>query len=246
MGDDDDDHRHDPSTISDEMKRMGQRIDIANDYNDYDDEMKSSSSTPVTNDEEEKEKHDAMKRERARRGEEIRTELRSMGASDLLGMIFRAQQERVATYKLFEEGLSAILASGNITTYPAVCAKATASFSVLSDTINAVKSSVLENNDRGDIANVIARLQKDEGEKLNLTAALHLERLRLRNSKLEGMISQSSSSRGGGDDTDGGDDQRTVNLLKAGIRSLERNVSDAVERINESLDELRCIAADEM
>ena len=81
---------------------MGQRIDIAN---DYDHEMKSSSSTPVTNDddEEEKEKHDAMKRERARRGEEIRTELRSMGASDLLGMIFRAQQERVATYKLFEE-----------------------------------------------------------------------------------------------------------------------------------------------
>lgn len=249
-----------PSSVSDKLKRMGQTIDIVDEETEFTelnnaaalqrgcgcagnttngDINSSASSTPVVNDEEEAKKHDAMKQERARREEEIRTELRSMRAMDLLGMIFRAQQERVATYKLFEEGLSTILASGNITTYPSVCAKATASFSVLSDTINAVKASLETNNhNRKDITIAIAQLQKDESEKLNLTAALHLERLRLQNSKLEGMISSSSEGCTGEDD-------RTASLLKAGIRSLECNISDVVERINEALEELRCIAADE-
>ena len=128
------------------------------------------------------------------------------------------------------------MASGNITTYPALCAKVTASFSVLSDTINAVKGS-LEKHNRKDITKVIANLQKAEGEKLNLTAALHLEQLRLSNSKLEGMISKSSSE-------DGGDD-RTMRLLNDGIQTLKHKISGVVERINEELEELRCIAADE-
>ena len=54
-------------------------------------------------DEEEKAKHEAMKQARERRGEEIRTKLSTMSVMDLLGMIFGAQQERVASYKLFEE-----------------------------------------------------------------------------------------------------------------------------------------------
>ena len=132
-------------------------------------------------------------------------------------------------------GLSTILASGNITTYPPLCAKVTASFSVLSDTINAVKSALEKVHGRKDIATVISQLQKSEGEKLNLTAALHLERLRLRNVQLE--VGEGSSG--------GGSDDRTVRLLKDGILSLESKISGVVEAINEALEELRCIAADE-
>ena len=135
----------------------------------------------------------------------------------------------------YARGLSTILASGNITTYPPLCAKVTASFSVLSDTINAVKSTLEKVHGRKDITNVISQLQKSEGEKLNLTAALHLERLRLRNVQLEG---------GEGGDGNGSDD-RTEMLLKDGIQSLEQKISGVVEAINEVLEELRCVAADE-
>ena len=134
-------------------------------------------------------------------------------------------------------GISTILVSGNITNYPTLCAKVTASFSVLSDTINAVKSTLEEQpKKRTDITSVITQLQKSEGEKLNLTAALHLEKLRLRNSQLElGEGSEAFSSL----------DERTIKLLKDGIQSLERKISTAVEKINEDLEELRCIFADE-
>ena len=137
-------------------------------------------------------------------------------------------------FELNCRGLSTILVSGNITTYPNLCAKVTASFSVLSDTINAVKSSLEEDNEnkddngRKEITNFITQLQKSESDKLNLTAALHLERLRLRNLRVG----------------DGDDDDVTMKLLTEGIRSLETKIASAVESINEVLEELRCIAAE--
>lgn len=146
-----------------------------------------------------------------------------LGASDIDGRSLHTRS-----------GLATILASGNVTGYPSLCAKVTASFSVLSDAINAVKSSLLERDERRDITDAILQLQKAEGEKLNLTAALHLERLRLRNAELE---SQASS--------DGGDGTTTTELLRGGIRMLRQKIGGAVEEINEALEELRCIAADE-
>ena len=137
--------------------------------------------------------------------------------------------------------------SGNITTYPALCAKVTATFSVLSDTINSVKSTLLNNDDKNnnknnnqhtDITNVITQLQKAECEKLNLTAALHLERLRLRNSELDAALMNVGEGMKG-------DDDKTVQLLKDGIQSLETKVSSVIESINDVLEELRCIAVEE-
>ena len=146
-------------------------------------------------------------------------------------------------------GLATILLSGNITTYPALCAKVTATFSVLSDTINSVKSTLLNNNDknnnknqRRDITNGITQLQKAECEKLNLTAALHLERLRLRNSELDAALMNVGEGGMKGDDDD---DDKTVQLLKDGIQSLETKVSSVIESINDVLEELRCIAVEE-
>ena len=128
-------------------------------------------------------------------------------------------------------GLSTILSSGNITTYPTLCAKVTATFSVLSDTVNAVKTSLTEKHKRSDIAQAVGQLQKYEGEKLNLTAAMHLEKLRLKNEEL-GLSFD-------------GSDQASSRLLKEGIHSLERKIMSNVVSINEVLDELRCISAEE-
>ena len=132
--------------------------------------------------------------------------------------------------------LSKVLASGNMTDYLTVCAKVTASFSVLSDSVNSVKSTLehhnrraaaLEHHNRRAAAHFVAELQKAESEKLNLTAALHLERLRSRNALLERATLPSSEA-----------EDRTVHLLKVGIRSLERKIAKVVETINEILDEV--------
>lgn len=113
-----------------------------------------------------------------------------------------------------------------------MCAKVTATFSVLSDTINAVKTTLVEKHKRNDIGRTIKQLQQYEGEKLNLTAAMHLEKLRLRNEEL-GLSFD-------------GSDEASAQLLKEGIQSLEEKVSSNVESINEVLEELRCIAAEEV
>ena len=131
---------------------------------------------------------------------------------------------------LLYRGLSKILISRDITSYPALCAKVTASFSVLSDTINAAKSCLMERHEKKDICEVVNQLQKHESEKLNYTAALHLERLRLNNSEL-----------GVGNDAD----ERAAKLLKESINTLEQKISSTVQSINEIIDELRCIAIDE-
>ena len=128
-------------------------------------------------------------------------------------------------------GLASILSTGNIKSYPALCAKVTATFSVLSDAINAVKLSFLKKHERNDVSDVIGQLQKHESEKLRLTAALHLEQLRLKNFEL-GYCSDKT-------------DERTIGLLKGSIHYLEKKIALSVESINETIEELRCIAADE-
>ena len=102
------------SSVPDELKKMGQKIDIADqmEFAKPDNVLKcdcAGSNVSVDDigdksniDDDEREKHEAMKQERERRGEEIRSKLLSINIVDLLGMIFRAQEERVATYKLFE------------------------------------------------------------------------------------------------------------------------------------------------
>ncbi|KAL7476713.1 hypothetical protein ACHAWX_000084, partial [Stephanocyclus meneghinianus] len=194
-------------------------------------ECLSENSLQLVADVKDNEQHEAMKQERLKRGKEIQSALQSLSVSELLGAIFAGQEERVATYKIFDQGLSTILLSGNITSYPSLCAKVTATFSVVSDTINAVKSSLVERHKRHDIGEIVSRLQKYEGEKLNLTAAIHLEKLRLKNADLGLSFN--------------GSDERSAQLLEKGIKNLERNISTNLELINEVLEELRCTAADE-
>jgi len=66
---------------------------------------------------------------------------------------------------------------------------------------------------------------------LNLTAAIHLEKMRLKNEELRLNFD--------------GSDESSVWLLREGIQSLERKISANIESINETVEELRCIAADE-
>jgi hypothetical protein len=49
------------------------------------------------------EKHEAMRQERAKRGEAIHATLQSLNVSELMAALFAAQEERVATYKVYDQ-----------------------------------------------------------------------------------------------------------------------------------------------
>jgi hypothetical protein len=127
-------------------------------------------------------------------------------------------------------GLEDVLTTGNITNYPALCAEATASFSVLSETINAVQNVLREKHQRKDLVDLIVQLQSKEQKKLNLTAALHLEKIRERDHQ---------------DRSDGGGRDQIAALLRQGVVSLQNQITSNVEEINEVLQELQCSLIDE-
>jgi len=106
-------HISNSKSVPDELKGRGQTIDISEELEfknpanfsacecatgaaDNDDSENSGDSVQDA-------RHEAMKQARIERGEEIKSKVRSMSISDLLGMIFGAQQERVSTYKIYEE-----------------------------------------------------------------------------------------------------------------------------------------------
>jgi ABC-type uncharacterized transport system ATPase subunit len=119
---------------------------------------------------------------------------------------------------LSRSALDSVLQTPNMTVYPQACAEATASFAVLSDTILVIQG-ILSNRQQP-LVELVLSLQQHEKEKLNLTAALHLEQIRL--SQIEGQ------------------DQRSSALLRDGIVSLRERLAACVEQINEDIEEIQC------
>ena len=136
-------------------------------------------------------------------------------------------------------GLNNVLKSGNVSLYPSVCAETTASFSVLSESIIAVRR-ILDDNarhNRIDLVQLLTRLQQSEKEKLNLTAALHLEKFRAQSQQQ--LEEQQEQTEGQPLDT------RVASLLQEGVRSLQHKIALSVEQINETLEELRFALVEE-
>ena len=119
-------------------------------------------------------------------------------------------------------GLQAVLATNNVSYYPTVCTEATASFSVVSDTIQALQA---ELKGRGEeYVTLVRTLQQHEQEKLQYTAALHLEKIRLNQADK--------------------DDAATKRLLQESTTALESKLSGCVNLINEALEEIQCSLVD--
>lgn len=180
---------------------------------------------------EEKEQKQKEEEQKQQRLLNIRKKLETMAVPDLFKALFEAQRERTVTYTEFDRGLEVVLDSQNISSYPDACAKATASFAVLSDTINTIRSILVDKHKRKDVSKLIRTLQRHEKEKLNFTAALHLERLRQQNHDLV--------------ENDNDDGSKTMTLLREGVADLKMKLRDCVECINDVLEELRYAAAEE-
>ena len=113
-----------------------------------------------------------------------------------------------------------------MSSYMSSCAHTTAAFAVLSETINAVRSVLVASFDQKGklLEKQLTNLQYQEKEKLNLTAAYHLECIRERNENIGSVDSA---------------DKRISKLLNEGVQSLKRKIDACIEEINETIEELR-------
>jgi valyl-tRNA synthetase len=157
-----------------------------------------------------------------------------------LDLLFQLQSERVQTYAIFDHGLQTVLSTGNIQDYPALCAQVTATFSVLSDSINTIRSVLMEQQASNEeqksiplVGQYIHRLQRLEKDKLNLTAAIHLDKIRIHALKDTQQVDNHTQL-----------DSRTQSLLNHSILKLNENLNKVVEQINEVVEEIHAIAAD--
>jgi len=158
--------------------------------------------------------------------DDIRNQLNNSSVKDLLIVIREAQEDRVAVYRKFDSALQEVLVTGNVTNYPLMCAEVTAQFTVLSDTINMAREFIKKREPTRSLGQIIDDLQSNERNKLNLTAALHLEQIRV---KVEGPTAT----------------ENIRQLLEQSVSDLKIKISDCESVVNEVLEELRYAIIDE-
>jgi vacuolar-type H+-ATPase subunit I/STV1 len=158
--------------------------------------------------------------------------------------------------RFMHSGLDQVLATGNMTSYPSLCADVTASFSVVSDTIKMAQSRLQQLQASYDRTNakehqiveavdLIAQLQSKEQIKLNLTAALHLERIRHHNTTSQLEQEQRQHQDTTNIATPAVNNAAIASLMKQDVATLQKQIAVCVEEINEVLEELRCSTVDQ-
>jgi hypothetical protein len=242
---------------NDDLKKMGQTIDMLASSTPLSSltqsEIRSQQSwNQVQSQQQQKQQMESTEQQQQQQQQAeltkitITTTLQSMTkTSDLLQVLLRAQEDRVQTYRIYNSALQQVLRTGNITSYPASCAVATASFAMLSDTIRAVveemssrATTTTTNGDGGgtnsssndnfkQYVQWIKELQELEKEKLQLTAALHLEKIRANNEK---EFNQSG----------------VLRMLQHGIADLQQKMEGCIAGINGVLEDLRGALVEEM
>eukprot|EP00977_Amphora_coffeiformis_P008886 scaffold2013_cov139-Amphora_coffeaeformis.AAC.6 len=192
---------------------MGQIIDLQGGNN------QTSSAIDNTDNDTEKTKASSLRKQ------ELLENVRKMSTRQLLQSVLEAQQQRVATYREYDRGLQAVLGTNNVSYYPTVCTEATAAFSVVSDTLQALQGELKGRDGDDEYVALVQSLQQHEQEKLQYTAALHLEQIRLHHATQE-------------------EDAATKHLLEESTRSLQTKLAGCVSRINEALEEIQCSLVD--
>jgi len=208
--------KHD-KTMCDTLKTMGQQIDLFPPQQDVKLEATAEAMQGISNE---------IKQTAISQEEQLRKGLEGLNIEEQLASLYEVQRARVSTYQSFDRSLEQILKTGNLSEYPVACSNATASFAILSNTVNIIKEILEKNFGRNDLRRLIEQLQQREKEKLNLTAELQLERIREKNSSHSG-------------------DDHIGKFLNQGIIDLHNKLSSCIDEINEILDELKYATVEE-
>ncbi|KAL5016496.1 hypothetical protein ScPMuIL_006085 [Solemya velum] len=100
-------------------------------------------------------------------------------ARELMKRLYDLQEERVQTYKLFEEGFQAYLKGSpnyNFNMYRQLVHEITQTFNKISQDILAVQIALSERHNMSTVASLISKIQEEEKTKLELTAKLQISR----------------------------------------------------------------------
>lgn len=228
-----------------ELKNMGQIIDIFAPSSD----LPQSSTESMTRNETITPTSTAVNPVEQR--QKIRDTLKSLSFIPLLKTVLTAQEDRVRTYRLYDEALAKVLISNQLTDYPPACVAATAAFAVLSNTVSAVRDELWERADSkkdmliptstsSSVIKLIKDLQESERQKLQLTAAYHLEQIRANN------LLQSNCGNSGDNDDSQEVYMREMSLLNNGIADLRSQIETSRSEINSIIDDLRCLLVEQM
>ncbi|KAG2846206.1 hypothetical protein PC112_g1512 [Phytophthora cactorum] len=150
-------------------------------------------------------------------------DLTQLSARALVQAFHGLQETRVQIYAEFRLGFQVHQKTEQ---FPAFCSGITERFSVVSEQINQVEN-LLRDKKQQIVADFIRKVQLEEKEKLLLTSAVLIEKMRLTDAMKQPKR-----------------DESTVAFLERSVETLNGKHTDSVVRINEILDDLRAESAD--
>lgn len=232
------------------QQNLGQVIDVGSALEDQDslDERNVYVETDPVALQKKREQQATQEQARQRR-DQLLTTIQSMPINEIISTIFQTQEERVRTYRFYDDGLEYVLKTGSIEKYPFLCADVTATFTVLSSTINAIRTNLNERNNTSmeqstkEVVVLINRLQLAEQTKLQLTAAIHLEQIRYKGVQLELQQLDHVNDDNIEETTIPLQQQNTavLSLLEDSMKTLRRKIASSMEEVNDVLEELRYV-----
>lgn len=232
-------------SIPPELKDMGQTIDLFADSGSIDD------NDIIDNGSHANRKADIMLVNTNEKQPDLRESLKDLPNFNLIKMVLKCQEDRVKTFSLYDHALKIVLLSRNISAYQAACLTATAAFAVLSDTVISLREEISDriNNQKKNgsdaqfemyILKSIMELQDCEREKLQLTAGLHLEQIRMNDVSTQKKQKQLHNNNFCQDDEVGEEEHdREVFLLKKGVSDLQFRIESCKAKINDIMEDMR-------
>jgi len=122
--------------------------------------------------------------------------LSSLSILELITLLLSLQQERVETYREYDNVLNVLLQENKLNEYPNLVAEITSIFTVISEKINSVKNIIKEKGEE-QLYKHILNIQAYEKEKLVLIASKHLDKIQQKlNPDNDFNILESSDSKG--------------------------------------------------
>ncbi|KAH7479860.1 hypothetical protein PRIC1_008587 [Phytophthora ramorum] len=151
-------------------------------------------------------------------------ELDQLSSKALVQSFHRLQETRVQIYADFKQGFHVHQKTEQ---FPAFCSGITEQFSAVSEQINRVEKLLRDEKQQVAIAQLLRQVQEEEKEKLLLTSAVLIEKMRLNDASKQPEP-----------------DDATIAFLERSVETLTTKHTACVVRINEILEDLHAESAD--
>lgn len=151
-------------------------------------------------------------------------DLAKLTARALVRSFQRLQETRVQIYADFRQGFELHQKTEH---FPTFCSEITERFAEVSKRINDIEKLLRDEREQVAVAQLLRKVQLEEKEKLLLTSALLIEKMRLNDARKQAEP-----------------DDAAISFLGRSVETLTAKHTTCIEQINELLDDLRAESAD--